>query len=307
MKTINTLESVSHTVADANDIANLQAQLDGQAATDVAQAALIADLEARVAALESASGGGGTPPPSGGGNDYFDALAAAGETVLARGYRDQGEIDADTYVSKGTLTYDATADACLSTVDAHSGEDGDGPSLRAAFTRIKTGTLLVTWDQRVNDGWHAVRNGCDTWKHFHLASQVSRAGDGNRRIEVRSRFSQATPPDVAEVDVRGYGLGTPNDDELPQVGVFFTKPDVWARYWAVVDFGAKTFQLWVADANNDAVQLIDVAIPGIDGLDWFWLQQDTSQSRTGPQHDFGHFRNLVVQHNASPVFERPLA
>lgn len=238
-------------------------------------------------------------------NEYFERLAKSKHTIAARSYRNQKAIDADLHGRKPTLhSYDSQMDAARIVV----GESrGSIQQIRCKLReKITTGKLQFTWDFRYHPEWKSNLAGVQTQKAFMLAS---RAKPDSRRLEVRSRYSLARHPAVAQVDVRPYHTGSRTgaaDRIEPLAKLFVINPSVWTRYWAEVNFETRTFSLWLADEERDAVGVYrDASVPKIDGLDEFWIELNSSQKRTGPQGTIGHFRNLIIQHNGEFTFERP--
>ncbi len=223
------------------------------------------------------------------------------------------------------MVFDPAEDAAMFTIPA------DTASLprqvRPAYPRVEVGTVLFTWDAKWGPEFQTDRDELQTHKAFQLArdGQVSGSGD-NRRIELRTRFSLAEgeceeargcadgdtreecvacAASIAASDLRLYQFDNLEGEQQPaepQDARFVIEPDTWTRFWAFVDFDAGTYSQWIADSDRAPVQVfdalsIDYASHG-GGLDWFWFEYNSSQSRTGGELR-GWFRNLVVVQDMS--------
>ncbi len=251
---------------------------------------------------------------------YFDWLSQKSEKIVSNAYRTQAEINRDTapsHVPNAYVKYDSNQDAAkLTLFQNKSGLSGDGqlrPSLdnsgyQGMSGEISTGNLLFTWDAKWGNGFLDVETeGLKSQKSF----QLSRIGSGDtRRIEIRTRLSRSDPSYIADVDNRGYvfefagekqpmGRGGCNGD--CQINDFTVQGNTWTRYWCFVDFDNETYSFWMADENNSPVKLFDnFAMNYTTGLNSFWFEYNSSNSRTGPEI-YGWFRNFVVLQNVENV------
>ncbi len=220
--------------------------------------------------------------------------------------RKQSEIDANLHgkvASPPTVAYDPNADGAR--MQMASGSGSITQQMRIQFTEVTTANLLFYWEGRWEQGF--VSDGDIDGLQTNKAYQLAHGGGGdNRRIEPRTRFALANSPFVAAVDTRIYWFTPAVGDDSPlepQIGSFDIKPDTWTRFWAFVDFDNSKYSYWIADETtapvviNDAVGLSYANYPPTNspGLDTFWFEHNSSQSRTAGTpvlHIWG--RNLVV-------------
>ena len=256
---------------------------------------------------------------------YFDWLSQQSEKIVANAYRTQTEIDRDTAPKQRpnpSIVYDPGQDAARAIHFSNKSGVSSSHQVRPSFDNsgyakspgfeISTGNLLITWDAKWDSGFLDVESqGLETHKEF----QLSRMGSGETRfIEIRSRYVLSDPTYISKIDVRSYDLGHAGDTQpmgrggCPQnsggncqINDFDVQVDTWTRYWCYVDFDNKTFSFWVADENNPPVKLFDnFTINYPYGLNAFWFEYNSSQSRTGPEIN-AWFRNFVVLQNVSDV------
>ena len=279
-------------------------------------------------------------------NDYFNSLVSEPETIGFLRLRTQAEINQNTQFDyrggdNPQVTYDPDFDAARVHMPAHDDEDGTLLSrnqIRFVHPPVRSGTVLYTWDWRFAAEWLRHRGRVEILKSFQLANTVpaesftmthdKRAGrfmkPGNRRIEIRHFFeskphftNQLKPNDAAFSDLRiDYIDGRNNGDSggVPVDKLYTVKPEVWQRFWVLVDLDAKTLDLWIADEQTDPVQVYSKVVlprltgygdPNCWGLDSWWLEFHGTIHRTGPATTLGWLRNPVVQRDARPNLQRP--
>lgn len=245
-------------------------------------------------------------------HEYFEYLASLPEVVLARAYRDQATIDKDRNVDgrnyvKEEILYDPDLDAMRFLF--RKDDANPASALRPNFDevgRVSSGTLFYTWESLWDPRWALPENreGMETHKTFQLGILTS--SSDQRRIEIRTRYSDDTS-EIGRIDFRRYVWSAPgNSVPLPnQQNEFVISPNTWTRYWAFVDFDNQEVTVWVADTKRDPVMLLDrfkfsdmSAGDLTAGLDSFWFQYNSSQSRSGPEL-YTWARNLVVLRDIS--------
>lgn len=191
---------------------------------------------------------------------------------------------------------------------------------------------VLTWDAMWTDSY--VRSGLTNHKCF----QVSGSTD-SIFFETQTRFDGsystgfAPASDVASVTARSYNrlggvadwtqtdgtrLGpsvTKADPILPKAADFIIKPNVWTRFWIVIDQRANDYDYvdyWIADVNRAPVQLyahVPISIGG--SLSKFWLEYNTSTDRfvRGDLRDLvSYVRNVVALRDpgdVTPLLVRP--
>ena len=232
---------------------------------------------------------------------YIDFLENRSETVMVRRYQSQLEIDGDIHgqPDHDALSYDETINgARFRQVGAN------GRQLRPNFGTIDSGTVLITWESRWDAGYSS--NGDVDGLRTHKAFQISKNGPSDqRRMEIRALYSSVDEPDVARLDHRRYIWNTVGDASplAGQIDEFIIKPNTWTRFWSFMDFDNGTYSHWVADEDTNPVQLFD-RLP-IDysnnlaaGVDNFWFEYNSSQSRNGPVL-YTWARNFAVLKNLS--------
>lgn len=236
---------------------------------------------------------------------YFDEVSSMPEVIAARAYDSQAEINADIHANNSANrvrppVYDAEIGGARWTISSGSGSIAIQDQLRPTFPNVSSGNLLVIWEARWDPAFPQNENGLET----HKAFQLSREGSGDeRRIEVRTRFSQASPPAVAKVDVRTY-IWSPAQQPLSGQSRDFTiKGGKWTRFWAFVDFSSREFSLWIADEDTHPVRVFDKrqfsSMSG--GLNNFWFEFNSSQSRSGGASLNVWGRNFIALRNVSNV------
>jgi len=214
---------------------------------------------------------------------YFDYLQNHPRTMVATAYKNSAEVEADIKAENpdnrgNPPIYDSAQNAARWSMKLGVGSPDQ---LRPTFPLVSSGNLLVVWEAR----WDAAFAGQLGNLRQHKAFQLSRdPGSGDiRRIEIRTRFNQASGNDVAMIDARGY-VWNPSGAPLPgQINTFAIASETWTRFWALVDFDRKEFSLWVSDENRSAVQLFDgLSYSNMNGgLDNFWFEFNTSQTAPG--------------------------
>lgn len=263
-------------------------------------------------------------------NHYFETLAADTGAILAKACRSQDELEADKHGVTTQVIYDLEKDAARAEVKEQEGGDGDAGrgAPRYVFAPVTNGQLWYVWDLMIDENWQNIRGGVNTYKAFQLTSKnIDDGSNDERRLEIRANFSVTSASAAAPVenpagaiDVRPYRTGseTGSGGKLEPIHAdtslhysqrfpFIAALGKWTRFWAKVDMDTKTFSLWAADEDREAVAIYqDAPVPELTGLDGWWWEFDTSQARTGPAGVFGWFRNLVVLHNVTPPFVKPL-
>jgi|GEM_PF-4045464 len=247
---------------------------------------------------------GTLPLPASADNNYFESLAARSEVIYARSYRKQSEIDADVPTRPENRetppVYDPVVDGARWTVHPGNGGIVTKDQMRPHFPHTSTGSLLFYWEARWDKNFPYELSTMHTHKAFQLSRDTS--GD-QRRIEIRTRFNLASAPDVAEVDGRSY-IWSPEETPMShQVGKFTIKGDTWTRFWAYVDFDRRRFSLWVADEKTSPKEIYrDYQFNDMTGgLDNFWFEFNSSQSRAGGAALNIWARNFVVLRNVGNV------
>jgi hypothetical protein len=233
-------------------------------------------------------------------SSYWSIVSSHPDMVLAKRYNSQSQINADSKPSPNPyVTYDSVEDAAKIQMVTASLPNQVRPKLPQTHS---TGTLLFVWDAKWHDhyGNATYRAGLSTHKCFQLANSLG-PGD-QRRIEPRMQYAMALSPDIAKVDTRVYpSPGTPRDTVQPQLAQFTVKPGAWTRRWAFVEFVTPTtvrYSEWIADETRAPVRIFNRAsltLPNIGGLNQFWFEYNSSQTRTagaGPLVSW--FRDLVV-------------
>jgi hypothetical protein len=231
--------------------------------------------------------------------------------------RDQAQLDQ--YVEgprpSRDITYDPANDRYPLAQDAAKVVVGRNAStIRQVRLPINSGPgkTLITWDAWWGSEFRTDRGGMATQKTFQIASPTSNAG---LYLEIRTRFSQASPPNICMIDMRAYGQLGPNvsdgDPVSPQLASFQVMPNTWTRFWVEVDIrsdGHDLVSLWVADTSHPAVQLLDGReIDSAGSLTDFWLEYNSSQTRAGGPL-VGYVRNVAVLRNVtntSSLLQRP--
>jgi len=244
---------------------------------------------------------------------YFDWLAAQSQTTLAISYRTDAEIQADTGRNQrpnALISYDAGRDAARAHFPPGLGSYSTTqirPGFYGNFFHVDSGNVLFTWDVQYSQTFDTFpAEGIRT----HKAYQLSYNGGGDsRRIEIRTRFSDAGAGEIAKIDVRRYVWGGEGDSAPMgrggcggqcQLNEFTVMPETWTRFWAFVDFESAQFSLWVADENRAPVQLFDnYPLVITSPLNAFWFEWNSSQSRTGGADAYIWFRNFVVMRDLS--------
>lgn len=238
-------------------------------------------------------------------DEYFDWLSDQPETVLARSYKTQSEINSDIHAVRSENrvdppVYDPVMDAAKWRIPAGKASIAVQDQLRPGFPRISSGNVLFFWETRWDSDFGGNLGGLETQKAFQLSLEGS--GD-ERRIELRTRFSQAPPSGIARLDGRTYVWNPAEQPMSPQAREFTVRADTWTRFWAYVNFNTRRFSLWVADEDNDPVRVFNEyqfsSMSG--GLDNFWFEFNSSQSRSGGNSLDIWSRNFVVMRNVDDV------
>ncbi len=259
-------------------------------------------------------------------NAYFETLASGPGVVLAKSCRDQDQLNADRHGEP--VTYDSLVDAARTNVREQTSGDGDAdPGPRYTFPAVTNGQLWFVFDMLVHPDFLNILGGLSTYKMFQFTSDGIVPVSDDRRIEIRTHFTITSSAGATAVenpggvvDTRPYNTGSqtgylgrieplnsPDELHFRDRFPYITSLGKWNRYWALVDLDSKEYSLWMADEDRNAVSIYDKApVPDLVGLNGFWWEFDTSQSRSGPAGIFGWFRNLVVLHNVTPPFDKPL-
>ena len=185
-------------------------------------------------------------------------------------------------------------------------------------------TYLITWDALWTDGWRYPNSGLSGNKSFQITA------DGKKWLEVKTQFDGAgragfdPTRHVASVEARLYNtiLTPPQPDWsltngnaagpnvsadnllAPKTGTFFIKPNVWTRFWWVIEQRVNDYDLislWVADEQTDPVLLFNrlqaSARPPEFSMDGFWVEFNDSQVALGPNRTgdlIAYVRNLAI-------------
>lgn len=267
-----------------------------------------------------------SPLPDGRSHAYFEMLRARPDVIGAFSLREQSMIDEYSHgppTDARYVTYDFSNDTDPRRQDAAKitiPPDRVSLPTQVRIPLYRTEPTLVTWDAWFGREFQFANHGIAGYKNFQFSSPNAVIW-----FEVRSRFIEALPPDIATVDTRGYfrnGMGpnvTKDVPILPQAGTFTIRPETWTRYWALIDIRQtdpssaawSTVSLWVADEKQGPVQIIDRRQIKVDqSVGMFWLEYNSSSNvvRTrGPL--VGYVRNIVVLSdvtNPASLLERPL-
>ncbi len=166
---------------------------------------------------------------------------------------------------------------------------------------------LVTWDGLWTDSYLPVRTALTNHKAFQFSD------DGNGLwLETQTRFDGGRTKvpgfdptqHVASIEARAYadlGPGTTLGEPIePKSGTFILKPNLWTRFWWLLEQRANDFDavsLWVADEQTDPVQIYDQRLLVVkNSISKFWLEFNTSNSRVVPDRDdlVAYVRNVVA-------------
>lgn len=229
---------------------------------------------------------------------YFDWLNTLSQVHLSRAYRSDAEITPEVNAVNPNNRivppfYDSQMDAARFTVQPGWSGIAVQDQLRPEFPRVTSGNLMFTWDVRWDPAFQANLGGIQTHKAFQMASSTT---NDERRLELRTRFNFVSAPDLAELDIRRYNFGFSGDDTPPTDVRFILQPDRWTRFWTLVDFTTNQFSLWVADEQRQPVLVVDrLQFTNFNGgLDQFWYEFNSSQSRSGGASLAIWTRNLVI-------------
>lgn len=240
--------------------------------------------------------------PASGNNNYYNFLKSSPLLYSSLSLRTQQEVVANTHYGNKSLvttTYDANMDAALFYVFENSPSVNIGDQIRHKFTKVSSGNLLFYWEVKWPEYWaqDIEADGVNNYKAFQFSN------DGTLNLEIRNRFNQVNAPNVARIDVRGYGNHPTTSDVLNnQSGEFIVQPNVWTSYWALIDYDSNTFSLWVGDENRPPVAIHVNSPVNFAGreVNQFWFEFNTSQSRIGPEaHIWG--RNSIILRNVDSV------
>jgi hypothetical protein len=203
-------------------------------------------------------------------------------------------------------------------------------------------TYILTWDSLQTDSMHLSRTGNWYQKTFQLGF------NGGRWFEVATRYNGTSSnnkvvtgfdsaTDLASVSAKSYnitnggpdwsttdgnhsGPGITNAEALPHVGDFIIRPNVWVRYWLLVDQRANDYDyvsMWTADASTGPVQIfnrlpLSVPITGAkpNSLDTMWLEWNTSYNFVpeGRGDEVTYQRNFVALQDygdPTPLLQKP--
>jgi hypothetical protein len=175
--------------------------------------------------------------------------------------------------------------------------------LRIPVPAYGSNPLLLRWEAWYGQEMDYAIAGIDTWKHFQVADG---AGSDPRFNEIRSRFGLAPGSDIAKVDVRYYGSafgsGTqwgPADTIAPQTGQFTIKPETWTTYvYYLRPVGSyNEVSLWVGDAKQGFVQILDKRLVEQQTVTQFWFELNTSLDtvKAGRPPLVNYYRNFFAR------------
>jgi hypothetical protein len=193
-------------------------------------------------------------------------------------------------------------------------------------------TYLMTWDALYTESLIANRTGLDNYKTFRLepawlqvdtrfsgqsGSFSATAGfDKTQHVGVVGMRSANGMGGVADWSLTtgnqaGPGITTPN--LAPQIASFILKPNVWVRYWILIEQRANDYDymtFWAADATRDAVKLFDrvpLSLPKtgsvVNSISKFLVEFNTSESKVLPgRGDFvAYVRNVIALRDPQDV------
>jgi hypothetical protein len=157
-------------------------------------------------------------------------------------------------------------------------------------------SYLTTWDVWYGRETAAALTGLANWKTFQFDFPRTAGGRPTIWAEVQTRFDQAgSSSDLAAVRMRQYATSTLSgvtqlDPVSPVAGTFMLKPEVWTRYWTLIEMpafgtGDVRITLWMADVNRGPVKVLD-RVPwkrDVSGkIEKFWIEFNTSTDEVAP-------------------------
>ena len=249
---------------------------------------------------------------SAGPHDYFDALSARSDVVLAIPFRSQPEVDRYTSRRNQDVDYDPVEDAMRFTWPASRGSNIDQAQV-SIEPPISDGTVFVTWEEKWSREWaskgnRGAINGINTFKNIQYSKQVA-FESGGLQLELRKqhrksfRTGRAVPKGKAGyVDIRSYfaAQGGPGGKrQYPGIKRdFLLNVETWARWYLYIDYaGVGKVTLWLAEPGRSPVAVYEQARgaePGNPGVfRSFWFEHNSSQKYDGPTSHVWN-RNLVV-------------
>jgi hypothetical protein len=250
-------------------------------------------------------------------HSYFQSLLAHPNLAFAYSLREQAQLDQYVVGPRPSrdITYDPARDNYPFAQDAAKVVVARNAStIQQVRLPISSGPgrTLITWDAWWGTEFRTDRGGMATQKTFQIASPQNNA---ELYVEIRTRFSQASPPGICAIDMRAYGPLGPNVTDAepvsPQLATFQVMPNTWTRFWVEVDIRPDAFDrvsLWVADTTRPPIQLLDsLEIDSAGSLTDFWLEYNSSQARSGGPL-VSYVRNLAVLRNVTStasLLQRP--
>lgn len=243
---------------------------------------------------------------------YYATLIARPDTIVAKAYKTQAQINADSEKSPNAhVTYDAAEDAAKVEYVNDAAGDGSLPNqVRPRFQAVTSGNLLFyaefKWHQHWSDATY--REGVNVLKwlqHFRSTGNCGQLGC-KTTYEPRMQFTQATAGNVAKRDTRAYTAQN-NGLSIGGGANYQIGHSQWYRWWSYVEFvDADTIRYseWMALGTGTPVQLVDQFqgdfLGGGAGFDEFWFEYNTSQSRPATAAPLrAWFRNFAVLRNVS--------
>lgn len=259
----------------------------------------------------------GTSPPleaQGATGTYYANLVARAETIVAKAYKSQVQINGDSEQNPNAyVTYDATEDAAKVEYVNDNVGDGSLPNqVRPRLPSIVTsGNLLFYAEFKWHAHWADVsyRAGVNTLKWLQHYGSTGNCGTlgCKHRYEPRMLFTSATAGNVAKRDTRAYTAAN-NSLSIGGGANFQVAPTQWYRWWSYLEFvdgDTIRYSEWMAAGTGTPVQLVNLFQGDFNGglaagVDQFWFEYNTSQPRpatAGPLRAW--FRNFAVLRNVS--------
>jgi hypothetical protein len=207
--------------------------------------------------------------------------------------------------------YDPIEDAAKITIYPPETTDIQGKYMPV---KIATGTMLLTFDFKFDDGWKWLGEGYmqrhKTWR-FMPGPWLAIRTDYRHAAHI-GEFGEVyfTMP-AARYLAPGTTRGAPGwfgEMLQPALGSFYYQPNTWVRVWVFVDGLDKEIcqlSIWVADEKRDPVQLYNnIALYSPleeGGLSLFQIEYDTSADSVlyPTKTVYSWNRNVVVLHNVS--------